>query len=128
MTQRDIVEAWLANKGLERLADYLQRGRPLAGVPLEELRERWVALMRAWARRAPGREPDSEREDIEAEMKVRRVEPPFDLAQDAVDALIEKSRKTTAELLKNPERYGEAERQLSAEIADFEASTKQRKN
>ena len=27
----------------------------------------------------PKNEADSEREDIEAEMKVRRVEPPFDL-------------------------------------------------
>jgi hypothetical protein len=101
---------------------YLKRGRPLADLPLEELRERWVVLMRAWAEHTPKREADSEREDIEAEMKVRRVEPPFDLVRDAVDALKDKSRKATAELLKDPNRLARAEQELSAQIAEFEAS------
>ena len=58
-----------------------------------------------------------EREDIEAEMKVRRVEPPFDLVRDAVDTLIGRSRKATAELLKDPNRLARAEQELSAQIA-----------
>jgi hypothetical protein len=49
MAQRDIVEAWLANKDLEDLESYLKRGRQLANVPLKDLRERWLAMMRAWA-------------------------------------------------------------------------------
>jgi hypothetical protein len=70
----------------------------------------------------PKNEADSEREDIEAEMKVRRVEPPFDLVRDAVDTLIGRSRKATAELLKDPNRLARAEQELSAQIAEFEAS------
>jgi hypothetical protein len=42
MEKTHIVDAWLANKELERLEDYLKRSRPLLGVPLEELRERWM--------------------------------------------------------------------------------------
>jgi hypothetical protein len=70
----------------------------------------------------PKNEADSEREDIEAEMKVRRVEPPFDLVWDAVDTLIGRSKKATAELLKDPNRLARAEQDLSAQIAEFEAS------
>lgn len=47
-----------------------------------ELRERWVALMRAWAQHAPGQEPDFKSVRI---LRLRRVEPPFDLARDAID-------------------------------------------
>jgi hypothetical protein len=81
MSRRIIVEAWLANQQLERLENYLQRGRPLSDVSLEELRTHWVALMRAWAQHVRGGIDNREREDIEAEMTLRKVEPPFDLVK-----------------------------------------------
>jgi len=80
-----MVEAWLANKELERLEKYLNRGRPFAELPLEELQVRWVALVRSWAEDILGSDT-REREDIEAELRYRRVAPPADLVKDAVDA------------------------------------------
>jgi hypothetical protein len=127
MEETHIVDAWLANKELERLEDYLKRSRPLAGVPLEELRERWIAQMRNWAESVSGFD-HREHEDIEAEMKLRRVQPPVDLAKDALETIYRKSKEITDELLKDPVSIARTEQKLSAEIAKFEATAKGTKN
>jgi hypothetical protein len=127
MKETHIIDVWLANKQLERLEDYLKRSRPLAGVPLEELRGRWIVQMRKWAKSVSGFD-HREHEDIEAEMKLRRVEPPVDLAKDALETIHRKSKEITDDLLKDPVSAARAEQELSAEIAQFKATTKGTKN
>ena len=122
-----MVEAWLANKALERLEKYLNRGRPLADAPLEELQARWVMLVRNWAADILGSDT-REREDIEAEMRYRKVEPPAHLVKEAIDGLCRKSKEVTDDLLRNPTRLQQAERELADAITEFQANAKVKKN
>jgi len=127
MKNSNMVEASLANKELERLEKYLNRGRPLADVPLEELQVRWVALVRSWAEDILGSDT-REREDIEAEMRYRKAEPPADLVKDAIDALSRKSKEVTDDLMRHPTRLQKAERELADQIAEFQTTAKAKKN
>ena len=126
--ERRIVEAWLANKSLERLERYLKRGRPYARVSMEQLRDSWVALTRAWAENAPFPPQLEDIDDIEAEMNLRKVEPPVDQVTDAVETLRCKVKAAAEALLKDPLRFAQMERELCKEIDEFEAVVRLPKN
>jgi hypothetical protein len=127
MSDNDLVDAWLANQRLERLEGYIKRGRPLANISLEELRARWIAAMRAWVSSLSEFDHE-EREDIEAEMKLRKIEPPYDLVRDHLNAIRSAAEKVGAEILNDPERRDAIDRHLTAEIRQFEKSAKGTKN
>ena len=123
----DLLDAWLANQQLERLQNYLQRGRLLANASLEELRARWIGLMRAWAE-SPSQVVHGEREDIEAEMQLRNVPPPSDGATGAIEKLNRKSKEAMDELLRDPIRFREMEDDLAEQIEQFKAAAQGTKN
>jgi hypothetical protein len=77
----EALRALLENEDMERLEDYLKRGRPLEHVDIQELTRRWVAVVATWiAAMAAGAEVDgtqhTERRDIGSEFKLRGIEPP----------------------------------------------------
>ena len=96
-------------------------------MPLEELQVRWVKLVRSWAEDILGSDT-REREDIEAEMRYRKVELPADLVKDALEALCRKSKEVTDDLMRNPTRLQKAEHELADEIAEFQATANAKKN
>src|ERR1700756_2897380 len=87
----DIVLAWLRNRSFEQTEDYVRRGRHLADVSTEELKRQWVEAFRIWAANY-GTEDHRVREDLEAELQLRRDEPPFDLVADEINVLKAHSR------------------------------------
>jgi hypothetical protein len=127
MEKPHIFDAWLANQQLERLEEYLKRGRPLASAPIEELNARWVTLTENWAN-SPRGVDHREREDIEAEMQVRKVTPPVELAKDAIQTLRRKSKELDAKIFQDPEHYARMARELDEKVDQFEATTKGKKN
>jgi hypothetical protein len=92
--------------------------------PSGTLNGRWVYLMRTWAEDVRGKADHPERDDIEAELQLRKVEPPFDLVKDAMAALRQKSKEAMAELERDLERLAREERNLGEKIESFEATTK----
>jgi hypothetical protein len=127
MSDNDLVDAWLANQRIERLEGYIKRGRLLAHISLEELRARWIATIRAWANSLSDFNHE-EREDIEAEMKLRKIKPPYDLVKDRLNAIRSAAEKFGAEILNDPERREAIDRHLTAEIRQFEKRAKGTKN
>jgi len=122
----DIVEAWAENERMERLQDYLKRGRKLADVPLEELRTRWMALVREEAENTDSFD-HSEEQDIRSEMAARKVEPPFDLVRDALDTLKAKAKERWADVLQHdPSKALQFELELRRKLARFEADSRRR--
>jgi hypothetical protein len=121
----DIVEAWAENERMERLQDYLKRGRKLADVPLEELRTRWMALIREEAENTDAFD-HGEEQDIRSEMAVRKVEPPFDLVRDALDAMKAKAKERWAKVQHDPSRALQFELELRRKLARFEADSRRR--
>jgi hypothetical protein len=69
-----------------------------------------------------------ERQDIEAEMQLRKVDPPFDLVKDVLETLRRKSKEHMDELLQDPARFARLEEKLAEEIEQFEATAKGGKN
>jgi hypothetical protein len=121
----DIVEAWAENERMERLQDYLKRGRKLADAPLEELRTRWMALIREEAENTDAFD-HGEEQDIRSEMAVRKVEPPFDLVRDALDAMKAKAKERWAKVQHDPSRALQFELELRRKLARFEADSRRR--
>jgi hypothetical protein len=122
VAEPDFVGALIANEPLEQLEDYLKRGRPFAGEKLQKLRTRWIALMRAWAN-STERVDHREREDIQAEMTMRKVEPPFAQVRDAMKIL----RRKSDEALRDPVRARRVEAELSEKIDQFAKAIKRSK-
>src|ERR1700683_212794 len=118
MSDNDLVDAWLANQRLEQLEGYIKRGRSLANISVGELRARWMAAIRAWASSLSEFDHE-EREDIEAEMKLRKTEPPYDLVREQLNAIRIAAKNVGAEILNDPERRDAIDRHLTAEISQF---------
>lgn len=124
----DIFDAWFANKELEKLERYLQRGRNFAHVSPEELRAAWIEEMRTWAN-DPRRPVDhAVHEEIEAELLLRKEELPFDQVKDAIEAIRRASREYIEELKRDPERYAREEQAIEDAVRRFEETTKAKKN
>ena len=127
MSDNDLVDAWVANQRLERLEGYIKRGRPLANLSLEELRARWINAIRDWASSLSNFDHE-EREDIEAEMKLRKIDPPFDLVVDQLNAIRSAAEKVGVAILNDPERRDAIDRHLTAELRQFEKRATGTKN
>jgi hypothetical protein len=106
------VQSWLAEDQMQAVRDYVSRGRSLERVPTDQLNSEWAGLMRDWA--ANPRQPiNPRRTDIEAELTLRGLEPPYKLAKDDIDAL----GKAAADVA---ERMSEDEQdKILNEFADF---------
>jgi hypothetical protein len=126
MDKPDIVDAWLANEAFENLQDYLKRGRPLASALLENLNDRWVHLMDDWARAAIARTnaDHREREDIQSELKLRKVEPPFERVREALERLRRASEEHFENLRRDPDQLALKESELDAAIEQFKGTAK----
>jgi hypothetical protein len=127
MTDDDRIDAWLANQRLERLEEYIKRRRPLAHISFEELETRWIATIRAWERSLSEFDHE-EREDIEAEMQLRKIKPPYEVVKDQLNALRSAAQKVGAQILNDPERRDAIDRHFTAEIKQFEKRAKGTKN
>jgi len=128
MRNPDIVEAWLANQAMERLENYLRDGRRLRETPVDMLRARWIKEMRAWADNCRTKFDHREHEDIEAEMSLRKIEPPFDEIKDAMQTIRKASKEHMDELRRDPERLAHKESEIDDAIARFKADAERSKS
>ena len=83
--------------------------------------------MRTWAE-SPGQVDQRAREEIEAEMQLRRELPPSDEATGAIEILNRKSKEAMDELFRDPVRFREIENDLAEKIEQFKTATKGTKN
>jgi hypothetical protein len=116
------ITAWLSNRGLEHTERYVQSGRHLRDVPINKLKERWAAAVKAWA--VDLGMDCTARLDIESELGLRREELPRAAAKDALDA-ITRAASEAAETLKA--RPGEIEAfgaDILASMEEFERTSK----
>jgi hypothetical protein len=111
------ILAWLRIQQQDDLASYLTRGRQHALAPPEKLKDRWVALMREWAKNYTNFD-HSERNDIQAELELRGIELPIELIPYAWSSLVESARKTVdASKNLDPETRERLDKKVSEELA-----------
>jgi hypothetical protein len=129
MSEPDIVEAWLENQAMERLEAYLQTGRRFRDVPLDALSARWVQVIQSWASDPHSKFDHREHEEIEAEMRLRRSEPPFAEVRAALDRIKQASRERIDELRQDdPVRFAQWEDEIEGSVEEFAADAKRTKN
>jgi hypothetical protein len=96
--------ALLENQRLLHLEDYVKRGRELASIDSEELRDRWIIEFKKWVASRPRYMDQRARDDIEGELALRGEQPPFDLVKDELEALRVASRAAMDQLKRDPLR------------------------
>jgi hypothetical protein len=101
--EEEIARAFLGNEQLKKTEAYVKRGRRFEKIGTPELKERWIAAMKRWAEATSKRtledaDERTERDDIDAELLLRREEPPLDrvekewaVIQAAANAVVEKN-------------------------------------
>jgi len=99
----------------KKLASYLRRGRYLAGVTIEKLKEDWIVKYREWAKDIKAPQDHRSREDIEAELDLRGEDIPAD--PEGYRQFTESMDRAWAE----PPTLAERQR-ADAEFAEFLAS------
>jgi len=72
------TDEYSAYVAMRQKAKYLQRGRYLAGVSTPELKSKWLAMFRQWAKNLKAPQDHQARQDIEAELDLRGEELPTD--------------------------------------------------
>ena len=97
--------AMLADEDLERMADYVRRGRPMSAVDTEELKASWVEHFHLHIAEAVENDTTTPMDDAECELKLRKVELPREEIKDAVLAYAEQVMMRTFS-------YSVAERKL----------------
>lgn len=101
------VMAYLADREMDEMADYLKRGRRFAALPLEELSHAWTEAFRA---RLKGESLESElSRDLQAEHAFRGVDLPL--------ASLRADMETFTRNASAPTKEAEAE--ISARFDDF---------
>src|SRR2546423_534127 len=108
-TEKDLVLSYLQNSTLEQAENYIKRGRSLSKVDAGELKDRWVHAFRRMVAAAQSRQRESnlnrrDRTDIEAELLIRNVDPPYDAVRKAMKALSSAVEAVIKDLRRDPSR------------------------
>ena len=114
----DLRLGFLANESSLDPEDYLKRGRRFKEKEIGFLKGRWVELHREMF--DFNNTNEEERHDVNAEIKHRGEEPPFEMVMKELDAFAEKLLNEMERIEKEePERHEEANRDLLIELANF---------
>src|SRR5215471_4216478 len=71
-----IVNAFLQHKSMKQMQDYLARGRRFAELDIGRLNKDWIIAVRGWLAHKD-RTNERMMDDLAAELRLRRVEPPY---------------------------------------------------
>jgi hypothetical protein len=114
-----VVHAWLENKDLLSLQDYLTRGRQLQSVDSEQLKGDWLKLVRRWAEQ-PETPPGVRRDDIEAELRLRGDLLPYDDVRFELENITTAATKSMDQLKHDdPQEFEKRNQSLQIELEGF---------
>jgi hypothetical protein len=83
-----IADAIIASDAMEQTARYLQGGRYLGSLTIDQLREAWTAAFKTWFI-SRGDEDARKMDDASAELALRNEQPPFETVQAEASAMVE---------------------------------------
>jgi len=73
----EMVSIALAKGQMERVEAYVRRGRRLTDLSRESLLQRFVKSFRLWSENFEDADLRTQNDDIEAELAIRRIDPPY---------------------------------------------------
>jgi hypothetical protein len=104
-----VVNAFLQHKSMQRMQDYLARGRRFAKLDVERLNTDWIIAVRSWLAHKD-RTKERMMDDLAAELRLRGLEPPYGAVK---QELADRSAQT------NQAESKKAVREVAREIGGF---------
>ena len=119
--ETELMLAYLEDRRLNEAADYVRRGRANKRKSAEELEQEWLAGFRAWAESGARHKVFDRRslDDLEFEMYLRRVEPPFDLVKNEIEALRVAQDRRFKWLAHDPEAFVSLHIRMGQAVGNF---------
>jgi hypothetical protein len=114
--------SYLQNNQMEATADYLRRGRHHARLDLEDVKREWVSEFRRWVTGlCIGRSTNRRtHEDFESELRVRPVEPPWEVVRQDIERMREAMDGRMRRLARdNPAKFAKQRRRFDEELEKF---------
>lgn len=120
----ELMLAYLEDRRLHEAVDYVRRGRAHEKEPVEQLEQEWLTGFRAWVASSANDEVFDRRplDDIEAEMYLRRIPPPFERVQHEIEALRAAQDRRFRLLAHDPKALMRLDRRMGAAIGNFARS------
>jgi hypothetical protein len=119
--ETEVMLAYLEDRRLHEAADYARRGRANERKSAEELEQEWLAGFRAWAESSARHKVFDRRSlnDLEFEMYLRRLQPPFDLVKNEIEALRVAQDRRFKWLAHDPEAFVSLHSRMGEAIGNF---------
>jgi hypothetical protein len=110
--------AFLQSQRVNRMADYLNRGREYSSLQKRDLMNKWVAAFKGLAAHAASPDPKITRleEDLAAEIALRGLDEPFYRVMGDMDRFVKANDQVLEELKRDPEALEAHNKALQADI------------
>ncbi len=119
---QDLMLSWLENKSLEKVHDYVGRGRLFRDIPIDQLKDQWARAFKVYAANPHVPGATAESDDFEAELTIRQEPLPMDLVEVEWRQLQNKIDTAMKNLERDPERHKQANEEIVNDLVDFYAS------
>ena len=121
--------AMLRVKEVDAAEAYVRRGRSHRGLTDAELAGAWMEAFRAYSDDPDPAQPfRAVMDDLESELNLRRIDPPFDSVRPELERLRAKAVRVLEQLKLDPERHAEFERDLQLDVTAFRARRDRQQN
>jgi len=87
------VADWLQHRRFDLATDYLRRGRQYAELPTAHLKLRWVETVVAWSGQYDSDRLRAQASDMQTELLLRRIGPPWRLVESALKTIDKRTRE-----------------------------------
>jgi hypothetical protein len=115
------VDAFLLESGMEKTRRYLSEGRHFESLSGADLRSEWMKAFRGMAAN-PGDPASRKRhDDLQAELEIRKIPPPYDEVRNEFDAFIAQTTEAMERVKNDPVRWAEANEEIHADIDALKA-------
>jgi len=114
---QDEMAGWIASQFQDRMARYARDGRRHGGLDGVALEIAWVRATRAMAADVRNGAARDRQHELEAEYRLRRMEPPYHLVQDAIAAYAKGAEQLLVAMVRDePERVAALSETIEEEL------------
>jgi hypothetical protein len=126
-SEYDDFLGWLESTRLDRVADYVQRGRRNVSLSNDVLFEAWKQTMRSIAE-DPNPELIAREQDLVAEIEVRGLVAPYAEVKDAIEAVLSRAAQYVEKLAQDPQEDEHLSEEIERGVAEFKEKRDQSRN
>jgi len=124
----DDILGWLESNRIDRVANYVQRGRKNKGLSNDALFEEWKQAMRSMAKDPHDSKLRALEQDLASEIEVRGLVAPYAEVKDAIELLVSRAEEQYRKVQEDPEEYERVNEELEQDLAEFKEKRDRSRN